>query len=111
MSFATSWLSNLYPAQTALTGFAYTATIGAVVNKVCVATELSYDEIIIHGGEGEKGGYELQMLETDVPAPVKYQAVTLKRDGTDFVTGLKVLNFKRNNGVLYVFVGDPAATA
>lgn len=68
----------------------------------CIVTEISKDDMLIHGGSGEDGGFSVMVpVSAFGVAPAKVQTITY---GT---TTLSVLSFKQTNGATYEIVaGD-----
>lgn len=68
----------------------------------CVVSELTKDEMFVHGGTGENGGFSV-MVRASVfgVAPVKVQTIVYK------TTTLNVLSFQKTNEATYTIVaGD-----
>jgi hypothetical protein len=97
---------ELYAVQTEVIGVAIVATVGAVASsKPAIISETSLDNQIISGGVGEGGGFELQMLESDLSAaPAEAVAVTCNGSATG--KALVLISSKLNNGLWYLTVGD-----
>ncbi len=101
-----AWVS-LYNANARSNG-PQTAIVGANVAKRAIISKLTQDEILAAGGTAENGGWNLQMLATDLGAPaakfdvVQIYAGTVPLDNR----ALKVGNVDNNNGVLYITATD-----
>jgi len=102
MSATTDAWSELYAAQTDAVGSVLTATIGAVASaKPVIPSESPFQDIIEAGGVGNEGELTLQMLASDFSgAPVQNSAATV------LGRTLTVLDYKLNNGIYYITVGD-----
>lgn len=110
MSATTSAWVELYSAQTEAIGVAILATVtGYAASKPAIISDLTSDEIIVEGGEAEKGGFKLQMLASDFSSePPKATVVTC--NGAAAGLNLTVLSTNLNNGIRYLTIGDFAAT-
>jgi hypothetical protein len=80
-----------------------TVTVGDVENKDAIVEKLTFDDIVAAGGVAEKGGFRLQVRESDFPGDLHL------RDATARGVTLKVMTEERNNGVLVLTIGDPVA--
>lgn len=83
------------------TGESHSVTIAGTAYP-CVPTEITKDEMLVHGGTGENGGFSFEVKASlfGVP-PAKVQTVVYK------TTTLSVLSFKKVNEATYLFVaGD-----
>ncbi len=102
----TAWVS-LYNANTRVNG-AQTATVGTNAGKRAIISKLTQDEILAAGGTAENGGWNLQMLATDLGAlPAKFDVVQVFADTIPLDNAaLKVSNVDNNNGVFYITATD-----
>jgi hypothetical protein len=88
------------------TGQTQTCTVNGV-GYPCVATEISKDNMLIHGGNGETGGYSVLIKSSlFATAPIKVQSIVYQGET------LSVLSFKLTNSATYEIVaGDFAMNA
>lgn len=105
MSLFTDSFTALYNAQTSATGTALTATVaGVATSKPAIVTESEFIDSFAPGAIAENGVFTIQMLVSDFSStPADFANVTI------LSRTLSLLDYKDNNGVRILRVGDPVA--
>lgn len=105
-STQSAWIA-LYNANARSNG-PQTAIVGSNPAKRAIISQLTQDEILAAGGTAQNGGWNLQMLATDLAtAPDKFDSTQIF-SGTVPLSNraLKVGNVDNNNGILYITAMD-----
>lgn len=96
-----SAFAELQACAAAEIGAAQTVTINGA-DYAAVVSEITKDDMLIHGGSGEKGGFKAEILASLFASPpVKQQSFVY------LTTTLSVLSFEKINEATYLIVaGD-----
>lgn len=106
MSQFTSAFDDLYTVQTDALGVAIVATVtGFCTNKPAIISEDTSDNAYLEGTTGKKGGYTLQMKQSDFSAePTKNTQVTCNGNATGLT--LQLTSIDLANAIYILTVGD-----
>jgi hypothetical protein len=93
--------ADLISVQTEVLGSAVLATVGAVAtNKPALLSSVDKTDVLIEGGETDRGGFLLQMLTADfTSAPEEGDPVTC--NGSAQGKALEVISFEEKNSGIY----------
>lgn len=103
VSQITDAFSELYAAQTEVTGETITASFTVAGTVGVVIGGSTFDEALYDGGTGENGEISVQALASDFDdvQPAKFSACTLQG------VARKVLDVQESHGVYVIRLGDP----
>ena len=107
MSAFTASFDDLYSCQTESLGAAILATVeGYAVDKPAILSSITTNDILLQGGDGQTGGFSLQMKVGDFTGgePEKQTRVSCNGDAEGLV--LEVLDCDRANGIFTITLGD-----
>lgn len=106
-SFADNWTDILYPAQGLVNkGLQVVVTIqGYCINKPAVLSAVKLDKIFTEGGAAENGGWEIQMLLSDLSGePPKGTKISCNGEASGH--DLEVDSVDRNGLIAYITAVD-----